>query len=88
AGYRFRVAGPLDLVPLLGVGVQVHFVENGGYNGGSGTYADPLVSVRCALEYRLSCGVSLAAAAGYVIFFENENTGMYPLLDLGVQYAF
>lgn len=87
AGYRFRVAESLTIVPLLGSGFHVHFVRNRNYSG-THTYTDPLVSLRSGLDYAFFSSFTLSAAAGYVVFFENSNTGMYPVLDIGLKYAF
>lgn len=87
AGYRFEVYKDLYLTPLLGTGCQVHFLTNSNYNG-SRTYADPLMTIRLGLDYRLYEGLHLAVIPGYMVLFEKGETGMYPSIDIGLSYSF
>ncbi len=87
AGYRFKIYDWLDLTPLLGGGYILHSAENSA-TGESAYFADPLAALRCSINFTLYRGLFLTAIPGYVVFFEQSGTGMYPSLDLGVLYRF
>jgi len=87
AGYAFKPYNRLTITPLAGAGYIIHSTEGDG-NGTSGTYYDPLISFRCSFDYSITDTVSLAVIPGYVIFFETNNTGFYPSIDLGAVYRF
>lgn len=85
AGYRFTPYRGITATPLLGGGYILHFVES---DAGSTTYGDPLLSVRLGFDYLICPGLTLTAVPGYILFFEQNGFGMYPVFDLGVTYSF
>lgn len=87
AGYRFPVTDRITITPLAGAGYHLHLVQNEHY-GGTKRYLDPLLSVKCGIDYRLTERLSLTAAPGYSVFFESGTTGMYMSIDFGLKYSF
>ncbi|MBN1533804.1 MAG: hypothetical protein JXA20_14130 [Spirochaetes bacterium] len=86
-GYRIEVLARVSLTPLLGIGYVFHFV-NKNLEGGMKTFSDPCVSIRLGLDIGIIEGLSLTASPGYVICFEKGAACMFPVLQLGMRYAF
>lgn len=89
-GYVFPVIHNFKITSLLGFGYLWNIVEEKVTGSGESVenYFDPLVTVQCTLNISLFKGFDLKITPEYNFFFEQDNTGSYLNIGIGITKNF
>jgi hypothetical protein len=93
-GYYFSLPRDFAVTPMLGAGIQFHYIKDFEYRLKAlqekirTSYVDPVVTLRCEGSYRAWRGLHVIITPGYTILIEKGHVGHYFTVDAGIRYNF
>lgn len=92
-GYSVTLNNYLAITPHAGIGYIAHVVKgdkNGADSLGDYSYSreylfDPSITAGCEIDFALSRKYHIAITPSYTIFFEEETTGQYLGISMGIK---